>query len=98
VVYVDVNKDVYPNETMRLLCERASCRSFVEKKIPEDVLAAVLRAGTRCASGGNLQPYSVIKVEEPRTRQKLADLCGGQSFISRAPCRPVVLHRLEQAA
>lgn len=73
------------NETLRLLCERASCRSFLDKVIPEEVLYQVLEAGIHAPSGGNLQPVSIIKVEDSNTRKTLAGLCGNQPWIASAP-------------
>jgi nitroreductase len=72
------------NETVRLLIERASCRNFVDKAIPPDVLQLILEAGIHAPTGGNLQPYSIIKVEDGETRRNLAERCG-QAFIGRAP-------------
>ena len=74
-----------PNDTMRLLCERASCRSFSDKKIPDDVLRLILEAGTHAPTGGNLQPYSIIKIEGADKKREVARLCGEQSFIATAP-------------
>jgi len=77
----DVNR--YPNKTMKLLFERSSCRSFLDKKIPEDVLSLVLEAGIHAPTAGNLQPYSIIRIEDVRAKQKLAEMCE-QSFIGKA--------------
>jgi nitroreductase len=77
-------RGTYPNETMRLLIERASCRNFAAKPIPEKVLDLILNAGVHAPTGGNLQPYSIIKIERSDTRKKLAEMCG-QDFIARAP-------------
>lgn len=74
----------YPNETMRLLFERGSCRSFSDRKIPADVLRAVLEAGTHAPTGGNLQPYSIIKIEDEEARKWFSEL-GGQRFVGEAP-------------
>ena len=74
----------YPNETVKLLIERASCRNFSDKPISPDVLQLVLEAGVHAATGGNLQPYSIIQIEDEGARQTLADWCG-QAFIARAP-------------
>jgi nitroreductase len=74
----------YPNETMRLLFERGSCRSFSDREIPVDVLRAVLEAGTHAPTGGNLQPYSIIKIEDEEARRWFMEL-GGQKFIGEAP-------------
>jgi len=75
----------YPNETMRLLLERGSCRYFENRKIPPDVLDLILKAGVHAPTGGNLQPYSIIKIEDEQTKRKLTELCGNQQFIAHAP-------------
>jgi len=96
-----VVNDTYPNETMKLLCERASCRSFREEAVPDETLDAVLTAATCAATGGNLQPYSVIKVLDVQARQRLMTLCGDQAFIGKAPVSLVFcidFNRLERWA
>jgi len=88
----------YPNETMRLLSELGSCRDFSPRRVPPDVLEAVLAAGTHAPTGGNLQPYSVIRIEDEGTRRRLAEL-GEQGFIGEAPVLLLFcidLHRLER--
>jgi nitroreductase len=91
----------YPNETLRLLNQRASCRSFSVRKIPRHVLDLVLEAGIHAPSGGNLQPYSIIKIEEAKTKEKLAQLCGNQTWIAQAPTNLLFCidwHRLKRWA
>lgn len=75
---------IYPNQTLRLLIERASCRIFADKKIPRHVLHLILEAGIHAPTGGNLQPYSIIKIEADEPKHKLAEMCE-QKFISDAP-------------
>ena len=82
-VEVSVNSR-YPNQTLKLLIERASCRSFSRKKISPDILRFILSAGIHAPTGGNLQPYSIIKIENDETKQRLAEMCG-QGFIGKAP-------------
>jgi len=74
----------YPNQTMKLLIERASCRNFSRKKISSKVLKLILGAGIHAPTGGNLQPYSIIKIENPKIKRKLAKMCE-QNFIGAAP-------------
>jgi len=91
----------YPNETLKLLNQRASCRSFSAKKIPRKVLELALEAGIHSPSGGNLQPYSIIKIEEAKTSEKLARLCGNQVWIAQAPTNLLFCidwHRLKRWA
>ena len=54
----------FPNKTIELLLNRSSCRSFENKPIPDDILEYVLKAGVHAATGGNLQPYSIIKIKD----------------------------------
>ncbi len=89
------------NTTLKLLINRASCRAFKDKKIPAAALRSMLEAGLHAATGGNLQPYSIIKVEKPAARVKLAKLCEGQNFIARAPLNLIFcidFHRLKRWA
>lgn len=75
----------YANETMKILLERGSCRVFQDKDIADSLLAQVLEAGAQAASGGNIQPWSAIIIRKQETKDRLADLCEKQTFISRAP-------------
>ena len=77
------NQKPHANDTMRLLLERSSCRSFLDKAIPQKILNAVLEAGIHSATAGNLQPYSIIKIENRENKLKLAEICG-QTFIGEA--------------
>jgi len=74
----------YPNETMRLLCERGSCRDFSDRSVPKDVIDAILTAGIHAPTGGNLQPYSIVKIVDGGTRRRMSQLCH-QDFVEKAP-------------
>ncbi|GMQ55752.1 NADPH-dependent oxidoreductase [Vallitalea sediminicola] len=78
-------KNEYQNETMKLLYERASCRSFQDKDIEEDLLNDVIDAGLHGATGGNLQPYSIIKITNEETKKRLVDECEMQKIVANAP-------------
>lgn len=75
----------YSNKTMELLHERGSCRKFLDKTIPDEILNEVLGAGIHAATGGNLQPYAIIKITEKENKQRLVDECHMQSFVKQAP-------------
>lgn len=64
---------------------RASCRSFADKEISEEVLRKVIDAGLCAASGGNLQPVSIIIITGEESKKQLCEACGNQKFISQAP-------------
>jgi FMN reductase [NAD(P)H] len=78
------NRRTYPNCAIETLIERASCRSYTDDPIPPETLQLVLEAGVRAATGGNLQPISIIQIENQETKEWLAKECG-QSFIADAP-------------
>jgi len=74
-----------------LIQQRQSVRSFTDQPIPEETLHEILSAGINAATGGNLQPYSII-VEKDRERCRLlADLCGGQEFMAQAAVNLIFL-------
>jgi FMN reductase [NAD(P)H] len=93
--------DDYPNETIRLLHERGSCRSFLDRPIPDDVMQTILEAGIHAPTGGNLQPYSIIRIDDDSAKQRLCELCADQKFIAKAPTNLLFCidyHRLERWA
>lgn len=80
-----MSKQVYENDVMRCLKDRGSVRAFEEKDIPDDVLNSILDAGCRSATGGNLQPYSIIKIKSKEQKQALMDTKHMQSIVQHAP-------------
>ncbi len=93
-------KKEYPNETMKLLLQRASCRRFDERPIDRELLDTILEAGIHAPSGGNLQPMSIIVIEDEENRSKMGEICG-QSFVAQAPVNLVYCidwHRLRRWA
>ncbi|MCK4718129.1 MAG: nitroreductase family protein [Thermoplasmata archaeon] len=79
-----VESSTVHNETLDLLYRRASLRSFEDRDIPADIMARILEAGTHAPSGGNIQPFSIIKISNKRNIEKFVDL-GHQEFIKDAP-------------
>jgi len=80
----------YPNETLRLLHQRGSCRLFKDQKITGDILELILGAAVHAPSGGNLQSFCIVKIEDPVRREELMKICGNQSFIGEAPLNLVI--------
>jgi nitroreductase len=97
----DVSVRRYPSETIRLMIERSSCRSFSDRRIPDDVMNLILEAGLHSATGGNLQPYSIIRIEDEKTKLRLATMNEDQMFIAQAPVNLVFCidwHRIKRWA
>jgi nitroreductase len=79
------------NWAVQLMQERQSVRSFTDKPIPEAVLHDILAVGINSATGGNLQPYSIIVEKDKQRNQKLCEMCGDQVFMAQAPVNLVFL-------
>ncbi len=67
------------------LMQRRSVRSFTDQPIPPEVLEQLLDAANNAPSGGNIQPLSVIVVQEADNRARLAEMVGSQPWVKNAP-------------
>ncbi|SFP25373.1 FMN reductase [NAD(P)H] [Oscillibacter sp. PC13] len=63
---------------------RYSCRNFTGAPVDDAVLGDLIDTGLMAATGGNLQPYSILIVRNPTTKAELRRLGGGQAFIEQA--------------
>jgi len=70
------------NNTIRLLQSHRSIRKFTDQKIPRDLLQELIRAGQCAATSNHVQAYSVIHVINPKNRDAIAELAGGQAYIA----------------
>lgn len=68
-----------------VMMKRRSIRNFTDAKIPNDIIDRLLDAANNAPSGGNIQPLSIILVEEKNKRNKLADIVGHQPWVANAP-------------
>ncbi|HNX00907.1 MAG TPA: nitroreductase family protein [Candidatus Cloacimonadota bacterium] len=75
---------MYPNETLQIMNERASVRNFANREIEPEKIDILMQTACNSASGGNLQPVSIIKIQDQAMRTRLGELCW-QPFIGKAP-------------
>ena len=68
-----------------LMMKRRSVRNFEDKNIPENLIEELLDAANNAPSGGNIQPVSIILVQKPEARAKLAKMVGDQPWVRNAP-------------
>ncbi|MCL2482239.1 MAG: nitroreductase family protein [Propionibacteriaceae bacterium] len=71
--------------TIDELLERKSIRIFEHKPIPDEIKAQLLECAFAAPTCGTQMLYSIIEVEDPVTRARLAKICQNQQFIARAP-------------
>ena len=60
------------NETLKILTERRSCRSYKPDPVPAEILDQILEAGTYAASGMGRQSAIMIAVTDKKTRDQLS--------------------------
>ena len=71
------------NEVIRQLYERKSVRAFTDRPIEESVVQAILRAAVMAPSAGNQQLYTILRITDPALKERLAESCDHQPFITR---------------
>jgi len=72
-------------DLFELMMKRRSVRNFEDRPVPPDVVDRLLDAANNAPSGGNIQPLSIVVVQEPEARAKLAGMVGGQPWVKNAP-------------
>ena len=72
-------------ETYEMLMKRRSVRNFKDQPIPQEMIDKLMDAANNAPTGGNIQPISIILVQESSNRQKLAELVGNQPWVRNAP-------------
>jgi nitroreductase len=73
------------SETIQLLHNRVSVRSFTDKTVDAAHVEAILRAAFRAPTSSNIQAYSVVVVRDKDTLAKLAPVTGNQKHVANAP-------------
>jgi len=73
------------NETLNLLENRRSLRSYSDRPVESDTVNAVIHAAMRAPTAGNMMLYSIIEIADQALKNKLAVSCDNQPFIAKAP-------------
>lgn len=62
------------NETLKNIKERRSIRAFKKEQIPDEILKAVLEAGTYAPTSRGMQAPIIVAVQNELLKEKLANL------------------------
>ncbi len=68
-----------------LIMKRRSVRNFTDEKISEHIIEKLCDAANNAPSGGNIQPVSIILVQEDERKKKLAAMVEDQPWVYNAP-------------
>ena len=72
------------NETLDLINNRVSLRSYAHRPIEPEHVDALLNSAIRAPTAGNMMLYSILQIDDPIKKMGLAETCG-HSFIADAP-------------
>ena len=75
------------NETLRLIDERVSLRRYADRPIEPEEIDSIIHSAMRAPTAGNMMLYTILQVDAPEKKQRLAQTCG-HPFIA---CAPLVL-------
>lgn len=73
------------NDTLDTLLAHRSVRTYLAEPLPVGVTELLIAAAQSAASSSNLQPWSVVAVEDPERKRRLSALAGNQKHILDAP-------------
>jgi FMN reductase [NAD(P)H] len=88
-------------EVYDIMMKRRSVRQFKDTPVPEDVIRRFMDVVNNAPSGGNMQPLSVILVQDKEARKELARIIGGQPWVKNAPLSMIFcldFHRIKRWA
>ncbi len=89
------------NAVLETMLGHRSVRHFLDRPLAPGTLDLLAAAAQSASTSSNLQAWSVVAVEEPARKARLAELAGQQGFIRAAPLQLVWLadlHRLAAVA
>ena len=72
-------------ETIKIMENHRSIRNFTDEPVSEEMINAVISAAQHAPTSINGQGVSVIVIKDKNTREKMAELTGGQSWVAQAP-------------
>jgi len=73
------------NESLHLIQERQSIRSFDDRPIDDETKQTIINCAMRAPTAGNMMLYSMIEITDQVIKGKLAESCDHQPFIAKAP-------------
>jgi FMN reductase (NADPH)/FMN reductase [NAD(P)H] len=73
------------NETLAVIDKRKSVRAYEPGPLEPGRRDAIVQAALRAPTAGNQMLYSILEIEDPALKERLAVTCDNQPFIAKAP-------------
>ena len=77
-------------EALECIYTRRSIRKYLSQHVEWEKVGNILEAGRVAPSAGNLQNWRFIVVMDRGKREKIAELCLGQHWMSSAPVHIII--------
>ncbi len=72
------------NAVLETMSSHRTIRKYRAEALDDAIVHRAVSAAQMAATSSNVQAYSLLRVSDPRTRARIAELCGGQSQVERA--------------
>lgn len=69
------------NDVINLLKSHKSVRKYKNMPLEEEKIAAIISSAQAASTSSFMQAYTIIRVNDPKKREKLFSLAGNQSYI-----------------
>ena len=73
------------NEVLDLLLRHRSVRAYLPRPVPSGTLEVLVAAAQSASTSSNLQAWSLVAIEDPARKARLATLAGNQAHVAAAP-------------
>jgi len=73
------------NPVIEQMLQHRSVRAYLPDALPAGTLETLVAAAQSASTSSNLQAWSVVAVENPQGRARLAVLAGNQAHVANAP-------------
>ena len=73
------------NPTIDLMQAHRSIRKFTEREVDDETLKTIIAAAQCAATSHFVQAYTIIRVQNMKKRQAIAELAGPQVWVAQAP-------------
>ena len=73
------------NPVIESMLGHHSVRAYLPDRLPDNALPLMMAAAQSAATSSNLQTWSVVAVEDPERKARLAKLVGGQAHVRECP-------------
>ncbi|MEL5992287.1 nitroreductase family protein [Microbacterium phosphatis] len=77
--------DILASETLRLILNHHTVRTYSDRVVSDEHIAAIVAAAQSASSSSNNQSWSVVEVRDAGAKRRLVYEAGGSAFIAHAP-------------